>query len=61
MKKKNLSERRIREVLSDSLLIAGGAAVSVGMGLLHIAAGVITGGIIAILFGWLIGQGGTEK
>ena len=47
-----------RELISDGLLIAGGIAVSVGLGLLHIAAGIIAGGVLAILYGWLIGKGG---
>lgn len=49
-----------REVISDALLIGGGAAVSVGVGMFHIAAGVIVGGLMAIAFGWLIAQGGDE-
>lgn len=50
-----------REALSDSLLVAGGIAVSVGVGLLHIAAGIIVGGVLAMAFGWLIGRGGDEQ
>lgn len=49
------------EIISDSLLVAGGIAVSVGVGLLHIAAGVIVGGALAMVFGWLIGRGGDES
>lgn len=60
MEKKNDESRR-REILSDCLLIVGGAAVSVGLGLLHIAAGLIGGGAFAIIYGWLIGQGGAKK
>lgn len=49
-----------REIISDSLLVAGGIAVSLGVGLLHIAAGIIVGGALAMAFGWLIGRGGDE-
>ena len=48
------------EIISDSLLVAGGVAVSVGVGLLHVAAGIIVGGGLAMAFGWLIGKGGDE-
>ena len=47
-----------REILSDCLMVGGGIAVSVGVGLFHIAAGVIVGGILAMAFGWLVAQGG---
>lgn len=47
-----------REVISDCLLIGGGITVSIGVGLLHIAVGVIVGGALAIVYGWLIGNGG---
>lgn len=56
--RKKMDESRLREILSDCLLIAGGAAVSVGVSLLHIAAGLIAGGVLAIIYGWLIAQGG---
>lgn len=56
MKKEQTKNRR--ETISDVLLIGGGIAVSVGVGLLHIAAGIIVGGALAILYGWLIGRGG---
>lgn len=47
-----------REAISDSLMVVGGVAVSVGLGMLHVAAGIIAGGILAMVFGWLIGRGG---
>lgn len=47
-----------REAISDSLMVVGGVAVSVGLGILHVAAGIIAGGILAMVFGWLIGRGG---
>ena len=50
-----------REIISDCLLIGGGVTVSVGVGLLHIAAGIIVGGLLAILYGWLIGNGGDDQ
>jgi hypothetical protein len=50
-----------REIISDCLLIGGGVTVSVGVGLLHIAAGIIVGGVLAILYGWLIGRGGDDQ
>lgn len=54
-------ETRRREKISDCLLVGGGVAVSLGLGLLHIAAGVIAGGFFAIAYGWLIAQGGGKK
>lgn len=51
---------RRREKLSDCLLVGGAIAVSVGIGLFHIAAGIIAGGALAILYGWLISQGGDQ-
>lgn len=59
MKKEQRKNRR--EVISDALLVGGGVAVSVGVGLLHIAAGIIVGGALAILYGWLIGKGGDDR
>lgn len=50
-----------REVISDCLLIGGGITVIVGAGLLHIAAGIVAGGLMAILYGWLIGNGGDDQ
>lgn len=50
-----------REVISDCLLVAGGTAVSIGVGLLHIAAGIIAGGVMAIIYGWLIAKGGEAE
>ena len=50
-----------REILSDVLLVAGGTAVSIGAGVIHIAAGLIVGGLLAMAFGWLIGLGGDAK
>lgn len=47
-----------QEVISDCLMIVGGISVSIGVGLLHIAAGIIVGGALAMVFGWLIGRGG---
>lgn len=58
---KKTDEYRRREILSDCLLTGGGLAVSVGLGLLHIAAGIIAGGAFAIFYGWLIAQGGGKK
>ena len=58
---KKTDEYRRREILSDCLLTGGGLAVSVGLGLLHIAAGIIAGGAFAIFYGWLIAQGGDKK
>lgn len=49
-----------QEVISDALVIIGGIAVSIGVGLLHVAAGIIVGGALAMAFGWLIGRGGGE-
>lgn len=50
-----------REIISDCLLVAGCAAVSIGVGLLHIAAGIIAGGVMAIIYGWLIAKGGEAE
>ena len=47
-----------REILSDALMACGAAAVSFGISLIHVAAGVVAGGVLAIAYGWLIGLGG---
>lgn len=57
---KQSDEARRREKLSDRCLVGGAIAVSVGIGLFHIAAGIIAGGILSILYGWLISQGGDQ-
>lgn len=49
-----------RERISDFLVVVGGIAVSVGVGLLHVACGIIVGGALAMIYGWLIGRGGDE-
>lgn len=50
-----------REVISDSLMILGGITVSVGLSMVHVAAGVIAGGVLAMVFGWLIARGGGDE
>lgn len=55
---KHKSNKNWREIVSDALLVGGGVAVSVGVGLLHVAAGIIAGGALAIAYGWLIARGG---
>jgi len=55
---KHKSNKNWREIVSDALLVGGGVAVIVGVGLLHVAAGVIAGGVLAIAYGWLIARGG---
>ena len=54
-------KRNGREIISDVLLVAGGTAVSIGAGMVYIAAGVIVGGVLAMAFGWLIALGGDAK
>ena len=51
-------KRKGREVISDVLLVAGGSAVSIGAGVINIAAGLIVAGVLAMVFGWLIALGG---
>lgn len=55
---KKCKKRRWREAISDLLLVSGGAAVSIGIGLIYPAAGLIACGVLAITYGWLIGRGG---
>lgn len=50
-----------REIVSDCLMVGGGLAASVGVGLLNVAAGIIVGGVLAMIFGWLVAQGGDEE
>lgn len=57
----NKTKHNRQEIISDVLMIAGGIAVSVGVGLMHIAAGIIVGGALAMAFGWLIGRGGDDQ
>lgn len=55
---KNKNNRR--EVISDVLMIIGGITVSVGLSMVHVAAGVIAGGVLSMVFGWLIARGGGD-
>ncbi len=43
--------QKLITILPDALIVAGGAALSYGAGLLHPAAGFITGGILMLAFG----------
>lgn len=55
---KKVKHNRYREMISDFLLVGGGAAVSIGVGMICVAAGIIVGGVLAMAFGWLIAVGG---
>lgn len=57
----NQKKSNKREIVSDCLMICGSVAVSVGVGLLHVVAGVIVGGVLAMTFGWLVGRGGDAE
>ena len=59
MEEKTKNNRR--EVISDCLMVGGGIAVSVGVSLFHVAAGIIVGGILAMVFGWLVARGGDAE
>lgn len=50
-----------REIISDCLMIGGGIVISIGVGLLHMAAGIIVCGVLAVGYGWLIGRGGDAQ
>lgn len=49
--------KNYKEIVSDSLMVGGAAAVSYGVALLNLAAGIIIGGLLAIAYGWMIGRG----
>lgn len=55
---KKAKHNRYREMISDFLLVGGGTAVSIGVGMICTAAGIIVGGILAMGYGWLIAVGG---
>lgn len=46
-----------RETASDTLFVLGGVSVAIGAGILHVAAGLICGGILAMFIGWAISRG----
>lgn len=50
-------KRLSRENASDILIVAGGIAVSIGVGMIYLAAGVIVGGALAIAEGWILMRG----
>ncbi len=50
-----------RETISDCLMVGGAAAVSCGVAMLNVAAGIIVGGLLTMFFGWLIGTGGDNQ
>lgn len=47
-----------KELLSDILAISGAVAVTVGVGLLSLPGGFITGGLCAIAIAWTIVRNG---
>lgn len=48
------------KALPDALIVAGVGAIAYGAGLLHPAAGFITGGVLVTGFGWLAGRKAAE-
>ena len=58
---KKAKRNRYREMISDFLLVGGGTAVSIGVGMIYTAAGIIVGGILAMVFGCLIVAGGDAQ
>ena len=50
--------KKTREILSDCLMIGGAVTMSCGVALIDLASGIIVGGVLAIVYGWLIGKGG---
>lgn len=50
-----------REVISDCMMIGGGALLSIGAGMVNEAAGVIVAGLIAIVYGVFIAAGGRDE
>lgn len=48
--------QKLIQALPDALIVAGGCALSYGAGLLHPAAGFITGGLLMMGFGVLTGM-----
>jgi hypothetical protein len=53
--------QKIIQALPDALIVAGGCALSYGAGLLHPAAGFITGGLLMLGFGWVSGRASPAK
>lgn len=45
--------QKIITAIPDAMIVAGGIAIAIGAGLLHIAAGFIVGGVLAIAGGVL--------
>ena len=58
--RKKINAAQTRELLSDVLAVGGAMTVAVGIGMIYLPAGVIAGGLGAVLFGWLIARGGGE-
>lgn len=56
-----MKSNKKREIISDCLMVCGGIAVSIGVGLIYLSAGVIVGGVLAIAYGWLVGRGGDTQ
>ena len=49
-----------RSVFADLMLIIGFTAISIGVGMIHIAAGVITSGLLCVVCGVLDGLSGGD-
>lgn len=47
-------------IMATILQAAGAATITLGMALIYVPAGVITGGILAILFGIALERGNAE-
>ncbi len=43
--------------LPDALLAGGAVSIAYGAGLIHLPAGFIVGGLMAVAFGWLLSRG----
>lgn len=41
----------------DALMIGGATAVSCGLGLVYLPAGIVVGGVFALVAGWLLARG----
>ena len=56
---KRPSSESVREGVSDLVLLAGGAAVVVGVAEFSQGAAWIVGGVLAMAFGWILGAEST--
>lgn len=54
-------KKTISQALPDILVVGGAVLLACGIGMMHLAAGVITAGVLSIAGGWIVARNGGEQ